>query len=139
MKTLMATLAAVAAVTVAAPVAAQPYRDYDRGDYDRGDRYEQRDHRYEQGGRWDRGGYTNFDQRRHRIDRRIERNLRDGDLTRREAIRLNVQLNDIERLQNRYRINGFSRWEIADLDRRLDYLEHRVYAEVRDGDYAYRR
>lgn len=134
MKTLMATLAAVAAVTAAAPVAAQPYRDYDRGEryeYDRGDRYER--------GRWDRGDATNFDQRRHRIDRRIERNLRDGDLTRREAIRLSHQLIDIERLQNRYRVNGYTRWEIADLDRRLDALEHRVYAQSRDGQYAYRR
>jgi hypothetical protein len=135
MKTLMATLAAVAAVTAAAPAAAQPYRDYDRGD-----RYEQRgDDRYDQRDRWGRGGHVNFDQRRHRIDRRIERNLRDGDLTRREAVRLSEQLNHIERLQNRYRIDGYSRWEIADLDRRLDGLEHRVYAEVRDGEYAYRR
>jgi hypothetical protein len=139
MKTLMATLAAVAAVTAAAPVAAQPYRDYDRGDrYEQGDRWDRGD-RYEQRDRWDRGGYTNFDQRRHRIDRRIERNLRDGDLTRREAIRLSEQLIVIERLQTRYAQNGFSRWEVADLNRRLDYLEQRVYAEARDGEYAYRR
>src|SRR5688500_16045413 len=114
MKTLMATLAAVAAVTAAAPAAAQPYRDYDRSD------------RYERD-RWDRGGHVNFDQRRERIDRRIERNMRDGDLTRREAVRLGQQLIDIKRLQNRYRFDGYSRWEIADLDRRLDHLEHRVY------------
>ena len=131
MKTLMATLAAVAAVTAAAPVAAQPYRDYDRGD-----RYE---HRYDQRDRWERGGQVNFDQRRHRIDRRIERNAQTGALTRREAIRLSEQLNDIERLQNRYERNGLTRWEVVDLDRRLDGLEQRVYAQARDNDYAYRR
>jgi hypothetical protein len=135
MKTLMATLAAVAAVTAAAPAAAQPNRDYDRGD-----RYEHRgDGRYDQRDRGDRGAQINFDQRRHRIDQRIERNLRDGDLTRREAFRLSEQLNAIGRLQVRYRLNGYNRWEIADLDRRLDGLEQRVYAEVRDGEYAYRR
>jgi hypothetical protein len=134
MKTLMATLAAVAAVTAAAPVAAQPYRDYDRGD-----RYERSDDRYEQRDRWDRGGHANFDQRRARLDRRIERNLRDGDLTRREAIRLSNQLIAIERLQTRYRVNGYNRWEISDLDRRLDGLEQRVYAQSRDGQYADRR
>jgi hypothetical protein len=127
MKTLMATLAAVAAVTAAAPVAAQPYRDYDRGD------------RYERGWDRDRGDYTNFDQRRHRIDRRIERAMRSGELTRREGIRLSERLNDIERLQARYRVNGYTRWEVADLDRQLDQLEHRVYAQSRDSDYAYRR
>jgi succinate dehydrogenase/fumarate reductase flavoprotein subunit len=135
MKTLMATLVAVAAVTAAAPVAAQPYRDYDRGD-----RYEQRgEGRYDQRDRWERGGQVNFDQRRHRIDRRIERNAQTGALTRREAIRLSEQLNDIERLQNRYERNGLTRWEVVDLDRRLDGLEQRVYAQARDNDYAYRR
>ncbi|TAL30827.1 MAG: hypothetical protein EPN98_16805 [Phenylobacterium sp.] len=135
MKTLMATLAAVAAVTAAAPVAAQPY-----GDYDRGDRYEHRgEGRYDQRDRWERGGQVNFDQRRHRIDRRIERNLQMGALTRREAIRLSEQLNDIERLQNRYERNGLTRWEVVDLDRRLDRLEQWVYAQSRDNDYAYRR
>lgn len=135
MKTLMATLAAVAAVTAAAPVAAQPY-----GDYDRGDRYEHRgEGRYDQRDRWERGGQVNFDQRRHRIDRRIERNTRSGDLTRQEAIRMSRQLTEIERLQNRYERNGLTRWEVSDLDRRFDWLEQLVYAQSRDNDYAYRR
>ncbi len=133
MKTLMATLAAVAAVTAAAPVAAQPYRDHDRYERDRGDRGGYERHR------GDHGAHANFDRRRAQIDRRIERNLRDGDLTRREAVRLSQQLNDIQRLQNRYRQNGYNRWEISDLDRRLDNLERRVYAQIRDGQYAYRR
>lgn len=132
MKTLMATLAAVAAVTAAAPVAAQPYRDYDRGDrYERG--WDRGDH-YERG--W---GHQNFDRRLERIDRRIERNMRDGDLTRREAVRLGEQLIDLKRLNNRYERYGYTRWEVADLDRRLDMLERRVYVQIRDNDYAYRR
>lgn len=138
MKTLMATLAAVAAVTAAAPVAAQTYGDH------RYDRYEQG--RYEQSRGWDRGDrgwtrndYYNINQRQARLEHRIERGVRTGALTRSEARHMREQFADIERLERRYRINGLTRWERADLDDRFDRFERRLMAQLRDNDYAYYR
>jgi hypothetical protein len=122
MKTLMATLAAVAAVTAAAPAAAQTYRDHDR------------DERH-----WDRGDYQNINQRQARLEHRIERGVRTGALTRHEASRMREQFHDIARLERRYRVNGLSHWERADLDRRFDVFERRLTAQLRDHQYAYRR
>ena len=126
MKTLLASVAAVAALTaVAAPAAAQPY-GYDRSaserSYDRGDRY---------------GGHQ-VDRREERIAHQIERGLRNGSLTRREAARLHNELRDIERLEARARYGGLSRWERAQLDNRLDRLEARLQSERHDNDYARR-
>ena len=140
-KALFASLAAVAAVTaVAAPAAAQPYRDSDR--YEQG-RYEQGRYdndRYERGGwdhdRWDRGGYD-INQRQQQLDRRIEMGLRRGDLTPREAYRLRAQAHEIARAEARYRVNGLSRWERADLDQRFDRLESLIRYERHDGDRRY--
>lgn len=133
MKTALAALAAVAAVTVAAPAAAQPYGHggYDHGRYDRHDRYD----RYERHGRHD--GW-NINQRQERLERRIERGLRDGSLTRREARWLRAEFRDIARLESRYRYDGLTRWERADLDRRFDRLEAQIRYERRDRDYGAR-
>jgi hypothetical protein len=131
MKTLMATLAAVAAVTVAAPVAAQPSRDHDR--YERSwnqDRHERS---------WGQADYRNINQRQARLEQRIDRGVRSGALTRHEARRLHEQFSDIERLERRYRVNGLSRGERADLDQRFDRFEQRLVAQLRDNQYAHRR
>jgi hypothetical protein len=107
MKTLIATIAAAAALTAAAaPAAAQPA--------------------------W-RDGHSLM-QRQDRIERQIERGLRSGDLSRREAARLQGDLRQVIRLEARYRVNGLSGWERADLDRRFDRLELRLRAERHDGD-----
>lgn len=125
MKKIIASLAAVAAVTaVAAPAAAQPW-DYGRHGYDR----EYRDH--------DRGGWQNINQRQARIDRRIDQGVRRGQLTRREADQLRREFWGIARLEQRYRHNGLSSWERADLDRRFDRLEARLRWERQDNQYGY--
>jgi hypothetical protein len=121
MKTLIATLAATAALAaVAAPVAAQPYGGYDR--YGQG--------RYEPG-RYDHGRWYTSD--RVRTDeRRIESGLRNGELRPREAARLRAELRDYARLEARYRVNGLSPWERAELDER-----HReLIADMRDALYS---
>jgi hypothetical protein len=123
MKTALAALAAVAAVTVAAPAAAQPYD----GRYDRHDSYGQRGH----------DGW-NINQRQERLERRIERGLRDGTLNWREARRLRAEFRDIARLEARYRYDGLSRWERADLDRRFDRLEAQIRYERHDRQYGSR-
>lgn len=110
MKTLIAAVAGFAALTaVAAPAAAQPYGQ----------------------GRHD--GW-NINQRQEQLDRRIDRGLRTGDLSRREASRLRDHFRDIARLEARYRVNGLTMRERADLDRRFDRLQAQIRVERRDGD-----
>jgi len=122
MKTLIATLAAVTALTaVAAPAAAQSYGR------DRHDRYEQGRH----------GAAYNINARQERLDQRIDRGLRSGDLSRREAARLRAEFRAIARLEANYRINGLSFRERAELDRRFDRLEARIRLERRDRDYGH--
>lgn len=98
-------------------------------------RYDQRgDARYDQRG--DRGdrGWTNINQRQVQLDRRIDRGVRNGSITRSEAYRLRNEFHGIARLEQRYRANGLSGWERADLDRRFDRLSAQIRWERNDGD-----
>ena len=111
-----ALLATASLAGVTATVTARPYhgeyhdRGHDRADRNWGDR------------NWgDRERSIN--DRQGDISRRIDRGLRDGSLTRREAYRLQDDNREIARLEAAYRYNGLSGWERADLDRRLDRLE----------------
>ena len=125
MNKLLTALAAVAAVTVvAAPAAAQ---SYDHGRYERHDRYERGHH----------DGW-NINQRQEQLDRRIDRGLRNGSLTQREARRLRAEFRDIARLEARYRANGLSPRERADLDRRFDRLAAQIRYERHDRQYGSR-
>lgn len=124
MKTLILSMAAAAALTAGA-ASAQPY-GYERGGYEHG-RY------YHQDGRW-----MPINERLANLDRRIDQGIRSGQLTRREAYRLKAQFRDIARLEYRYRSNGLSNWERADLDRRFDMLSQQIRWERRDGErYGY--
>lgn len=90
--------------------------------------------------RWDDwrtpdGGWMNINARQARLDRRIERGLRNGRLTPREAASLRAEYRSIARLEARYRASGgLSSWERADLDRRFDALAARIRWER--NDYA---
>ena len=98
------------------------------------------DARYDRGGEWrdSRGGWMNINQRQAQLDRRIDQGIRNGSITRNEAIRLRSEFRDIARLEARYRANGLSNWERADLDRRFDTLSARIRWERNDGDrYGY--
>ena len=76
-------------------------------------------------------------QRQQNLERRIEQGLRMGGLTRQEAFRLRAEFRQIERLEWQYRRGGLSRWEMADLDQRMDRLSARIYVERRDPDRRY--
>jgi hypothetical protein len=112
-KTMIITLAAATALTAGA-AAAQPY-GWGRED-----------------SRW-----TSIDRRQEQIAFRIDQGLRSGQLTRREAYSLRMEFNQIARLEARYRINGLSNWERADLDRRLDMLTSELRMARRDDDRRY--
>ena len=72
------------------------------------------------------------------LEARIERGLRTGQLTHREARSLREQLRYAERLAYRYRADGVvTRWEQADLDRRFDAISARIRYEKHDRDYGY--
>lgn len=110
---------------------------YERNDRDdRGDRG-WGDDRDDRGWGDDRGnrGWTPINQRQRQLDRRIDRGVRDGSLSRREAYRLRAEFNDLARLEARYRAtNGLNRNERRDLDRRFDRLSARIMVERRDYD-----
>ena len=121
MKKALIPVLAIAAASVAVPAAAQNYDRYDR--HDRGDRYEQ-----------NRGGWQSISQRKYQLDRRIDVGIRNGALSRREATRLQTQLNSLIRLERSYMRGGLTRGERDDLDRRYDRLAVQVRMERRDRD-----
>lgn len=115
MKTIVIALAAATALTAGA-ASAQPYY----------------------GQRHDQGRWTSINERQARLDARIDRGIQNGQLNRREAIRLRREFRQIAYLEKRYRSNGLSGWERADLDRRFDALSAQIRHERRDGDrYGY--
>ena len=129
-KTFLIPALALAAASVALPALAQtPYY----GDRDgRGGRYEQ-DHRGNYG-RDDHRGWQSINQRQQQLDRRIDVGVRNGQLSRREAVRLRSEFNQILRLEASYRRGGLTQWERADLDRRFDRLSAQIRMERRDRD-----
>lgn len=90
-------------------------------------------------GRYGRGdmGFQPINARQRELDLRIDRGLRNGSLSPREASRLRMEFNNIARLEASYRYNGLNGFERADLERRLDRLDSRIFAEERDGNRYY--
>lgn len=94
--------------------------------------------------RGDGGAWMNINQRQARLEQRIDQGVRSGRLTRREAMSLRTEFRNVARLESRYRANGLSARERADLDRRFDALSARLRWERNDGDnvghgYGHRR
>lgn len=83
-------------------------------------------------------GWAPISAREANLDRRIDRGLRDGSLTDREASRLRGEFRDILRLETRYReTGGLQNWERADLDRRFDRLSAEIRDQRHDAQNAY--
>lgn len=132
-------------------------RDGDRRDYawddDRRDRaweddrrdYARDGRRGDDWGRWfggnnwtdNRGQWVSLDRRKAQLERRIQRGLQNGQLTTTEAARLRANFNQLLRVEARYRRNGFTVAERADLDRRFDTLAAMIRFERRDRDREY--
>jgi TolA-binding protein len=77
-----------------------------------------------------------INQRQADVERRIDMGLRNHSLSHREASRLRAEAQQIQRLEYRYRRDGLSRWERADLDRRLDVLSRQIRIDRHDRDYG---
>lgn len=81
--------------------------------------------------------WVSVGQRQANLQQRIEWGVRSGSLTRHEAYRLRAELQSIERLERHYRAGGLTRWEMADLDQRMDGLSRRIFVQNRDDDRRY--
>ncbi|MET4682427.1 hypothetical protein [Brevundimonas faecalis] len=113
-------LAVTAVASTALPAAAQ---SYDRHGPSRGHGYEQ-----------DYRGWNPISQRKHNLERRIDRGVHTRQLSYREASRLKDELNGLVRLERNYMRGGLTRWERQDLNRRYDSLSAKVRYERRDND-----
>ena len=81
--------------------------------------------------------YYSINERQGNQLARIDQGVRSGALTRAEAARLRSQFRDLNRLEARYRVNGLSAGERADLNRRFDTLSRRIYVQKRDRQVRY--
>ncbi len=77
--------------------------------------------------------WQSINQRQENLYNRIEQGVRNGSLTRPEALRLRTRFVALDRLESRYRANGLSMAERRDLDRRFDALSREIRAERHDG------
>lgn len=127
MKKFLAMAAAATALAIAAPASAQDWRDRDDRGY--------RDYRDDRDYRGYRGG--SIDRRQNMIEHRIRVGIRNGGLTRSEARQLYLELEATERLEWRFRRNGFTYAERGALHRRLDRLEAHVEAAIHDRERRY--
>jgi hypothetical protein len=119
MKKLLIPALAVAVASAALPAAAQSYGS--RPTPSHAPSYEQ-----------NHGGWNSISQRKHNLDRRIDQGIRNHQLSRREASRLQDELNSLVRLERSYMRGGLTRWEREDLDRRYDRLSAKVRYERND-------
>ena len=83
--------------------------------------------------------WTSIEDRKMALDRRIERGLANGDLTAAEAEDLRADFDAIASAEARYRLDGLSASERADLDARFDELAERIRWERNDRQYGYSR
>jgi hypothetical protein len=84
--------------------------------------------------------WQSINQRQANLDHRIDQGVRNGSLTRSEALRLRGEFRSISRLEASYRrSNGLSMRERADLDARFDRLSRQIKIERRDRDDRYDR
>jgi opacity protein-like surface antigen len=78
--------------------------------------------------------WQSINQRQAQLDQRIDAGVRDGSLTRTEAVRLRGEFNDLSRLEANYRASGggLDPRERADLDRRFDGLSQQIRYQRND-------
>jgi hypothetical protein len=116
MRNILISAALISAAAVAAPASAQYYPGRDYG-YDRGYDYQGQDIRA----------------RIHQLHDRIHRATQRGAISRREAFRLNREIDRLERLYQRYSYNGLNRREHFDLQQRIQNVRAQLREDRRDG------
>jgi len=83
--------------------------------------------------------WQTINQRQAKLEHRIDQGVRNGSLTRGEALRLRGEFRSLSRLEASYRrSNGLSMRERADLDARFDRLSRQIKWERHDRqDYRH--
>jgi len=93
----------------------------------------------DRGDRWDGPGlpWESINQRQRRLDDRIDRGVRRGCLSAREAARLRAEFRNIAAIEASYRRSGggLNAWERQDLDRRFDRLGDDIRRQCNDGNW----
>jgi hypothetical protein len=96
--------------------------------------------RRDRGPWWRNGQWMNINMRQRQLDARIDQGVRNGTLTRGEAMRLRREYRQIADLEARYRgTGGLQNWERVDLDRRFDSLAAQIRVERADNQTRYNR
>lgn len=135
MRKLILTIAMLSSAVAVTPALAQDYRGQQgyqqERDFNLG---EGRDYDQRRGYGDDRRGNDSTAQLRQ-IGVRIERNVRAGTLTRREAVALRREHAYLVQLDRKLSYGRASRWESAALDRRTAVLERRLQ-QYRSNDYG---
>jgi len=114
-------------------------RDYARDDDRRGNARADDWGMWYGGRNWtdERGQWVSLDRRKAQLERRITQGMRKGQLTAAEAARLRADFNVLIHTEARYRRNGLTVSERADLDRRFDILAAKIRFERQDRDRQY--
>jgi transposase len=77
--------------------------------------------------------WQNINARQERLDNRIDQGVRNGRLTRAEAVQLRADFRQIASLETRYRrSSGLNMNERRDLDRRFDRLSTQLQHQLND-------
>ena len=121
MRKFLVSAALVVSTAVAAAPAAAQY-------YPQGNRY---------GDQYRHGG--NVEQQLHQIRQRIERAEDRDRISNREREQLLRQVFQVDRLYARYRRNGLTRWEMQDIQNRIQHLRQRFRWERQDDRWDDRR
>ena len=81
--------------------------------------------------------WEDINRRQRRLDDRIDRGVRRGCLSTREAARLRSEFRNIASIEASYRRSGggLNQWERQDLDRRFDRLGQDIRRQCNDGDW----
>ncbi len=79
--------------------------------------------------------WMNVNQRQANLDARIDQGVRNGSLTRAEAVQLRMEFRQIARLEDQYRASrpGLTMAERNDLDRRMDMLSAKIAVNRHDN------
>ncbi len=121
---------AVATATLAAVPAAAQYGQNDRQWNDRRD--DRRGDNFQRGP--SRQAVNQLLRQLNEVDARIDRQMRRGNISRREGISLNRQANQIRNRLHRASRNGLSGREFAELRVQVNRLEQNLRMERRDRD-----
>ncbi len=124
-KTILMT-ALIGATLAAAPAVAQP--GYGYGNTDRG-------YGYNNGGQYREGARQELWQ----LSQRVDRGVRQGDLTRREADYFRREIAQLRNLDQRYSYGGYDWRDQRQLDQRIDRLRQQLRFDRRDDDRRWDR